>query len=392
MISRIAIKKSLLHIALTFLISLLLVTGACDENTDQPVNGSMFSVNACTLAVIDSIGCAIGDSNYIFGSVDDVYLGTDGRIYVLDRIQLSVLLYDDSGEFVQRIGRPGSGPGDLDNPGSVISLSNGTICVSDGINGWITFDSSGRSLNTHSLGTNTMSMIFPVDSTDVVGKYTEFRRLDDGRHAREMTLCRWSALDPDSVLNVYYYENYIREGGPDPAQTMQDAANYNLNPPFLFTACDEFVCVAPEPSDEPILLLFNVDGSKRDTLFLPYETVPKTTAEINEEIAYIEGYYNNLLSRYGIQFEWEWEPMPHHSMISSLGVDSLNRIWVQRGFERRITFDLYDLNCDHLMTVVLPDKMKCLSWKTYLNGNGIAAVHQDSISHFVIYRLAFKND
>ncbi|MCK4806784.1 MAG: hypothetical protein KAT09_04015 [Candidatus Aegiribacteria sp.] len=36
--------------------------------------------------------------------------------------------------------------------------------------------------------------------------------------------------------------------------------------PMLFAAGEGFVCIAPEPRSEPMLLLFHADGSVMDTL------------------------------------------------------------------------------------------------------------------------------
>ncbi len=47
---------------------------------------------------------------------------------------------------------------------------------------------------------------------------------------------------------------------------------------------------------------------------------------------------------------------PNKPMITNFGVDSLNRIWVQRSFEQYPTFDLYDTSDEHLMTAVLPGR------------------------------------
>jgi hypothetical protein len=332
-----------------------------------------------------------GDLNYLFGSVTDVDIGYDGKIYVLDKILLTIFVYDSDGEFTQRIGQPGNGPGDLDNPGSIAVLGDGSICVADGCNGWIKYNSSGQNLSAHLLDSGTRGMIVAVDSTDIVGRQSVHRRLKDGRHSRDMTVCRWNASDPDSIITTYFYKEYIMSHGPDMAQLMQDGVSFSVYPPFLFSAGYGFVCVAPEPLDDPILLLFNDDGSMIDTLSLPYPVIPKTQEEIEEEIAYIEGYYNNLISGYGMHFEWEWEPYPNHPMISSIGVDSLNRIWVQRGFEHQITFDLYDLSGEHLMTAVLPDRNNIHHWEFFINENGIIAVPQDITNHYVIYLLSLEN-
>lgn len=384
--------QNMLMVLLTIVIIIIIpVSISCTDDDNRTSAGNINSANVCTLSILDSIGIAHGDSNYVFGSVTDVDTGYDGRIYVLDKILLTIFVYDSDGEFIRRIGRAGSGPGDLDNPGSLTVLKNGSICVADGCNGWIRYDSSGQNLSTHLFDSGTRGMIVAVDSTDIVGRQDMHRRLDDGRHSTDMTICRWSASEPDSITTSYFYKEYIMSHGADIAQLMQDAASLNMFPPFLFSAGDGFVCVAPEPLDDPILLLFNDDGSMIDTLMLPYPVIPKTREELEDEIAFIEGYYNYLMSGFGIHFEWEWEPYPNHPMISSIGVDSLNRIWVQRGFEQQITFDLYDLSGEHLMTAVLPDRNNIHHWQLFISENGIVAVPQDITSHYVIYLLSLEN-
>lgn len=367
------------------------VSISCTDDDNRIFAGNINSANVCTLSIVDSIGIAYGDSNYVFGSVEDIDIGSDGRIYVLDKILLTIFVYNSDGEFIRRIGQPGSAPGDLDNPGCIAIIGDGSICVADGCNGWIKYDSSGQNLSTHLLDSGTRGMMVTVDSTDIVGKQNVNRRLDDGRHSIDMTICRWNASDPDSIITEYFYKEYIMSHGADIAQLMQDAVSFNLYPPFLFSAGDGFVCVAPEPLDDFILLLFNNDGSMIDTLLLPYPEIPKTREELEEEITFIEEHYSNLMSGHGVYFEWEWEPYPNHPMISSIGVDYLNRIWVQRGFEQQITFDLYNPSGEHLMTAVLPDWNNTYFWKLFISEYGIAAVPQDPVSHYVIYLLSLDN-
>lgn len=383
--------QNILIVLLTIL-AIIMIPGSISCNDNSTISSDINSETLCTLSIVDSIGIAQGDSNYVFGSVEDIDISSDGSIHVLDKIQLTIFVYNSDGEFIRRIGQPGNGPGDLDNPGSIAVLGDGSICVADGCNGWIRYDSSGQNLSTRLLlDSGTRSLMIAVDSTDIVGRQSLYRRLDDGRHSRDMTLCRWNASDPDYIISVYHYEEYIRASGTDIAQLMQDMVSFSVNPPFLFTAADGFVCVAPEPLYDPILLLFNDNGLMIDTLLLPYPEIPKTQEELEEEITFIEEHYNNLMSGYGVHFEWEWEPYPNHPMISSIGVDYLNRIWVQRGFEQQITFDLYNLSGEHLMTAVLPDRNNTRHLQFFIGENGIVAVPQDPISHYVIYLLSLDN-
>lgn len=99
MIPRLISSKSILQIASAVITSILLsqVSISCSGDADQSVTGDTQSVGICTLTVVDTIGLAFGDSNYAFGSVDDVYIGSEGRTYVLDKTQLTVFVYDAAG-------------------------------------------------------------------------------------------------------------------------------------------------------------------------------------------------------------------------------------------------------------------------------------------------------
>ena len=89
-------------------------------------------------------------------------------------------------------------------------------------------------------------------------------------------------------------------------------------------------------------------------------------------------------------------PLPHNlltkqlirtnkPMITNFGVDSLNRIWVQRSFENYQTFDLYDIFGEHLTTAVLPDRDDTAHWKFNISRNGILAVPEDPESYYSVY-------
>jgi hypothetical protein len=60
-----------------------------------------------------SIGAIDGPPEYQFGQIAAVDVADDGRIYVLDQQAAQVRVFDASGRFVQSIGKPGNGPGEL---------------------------------------------------------------------------------------------------------------------------------------------------------------------------------------------------------------------------------------------------------------------------------------
>jgi len=56
------------------------------------------------------------DEDYMFSEVSHITVDNDGRIYVLDRRESHVKLFDQEGKHVRTIGRKGQGPGELNNP------------------------------------------------------------------------------------------------------------------------------------------------------------------------------------------------------------------------------------------------------------------------------------
>lgn len=56
------------------------------------------------------------DENYMFSDISHITVDNDGRIYILDRRESHVKLFDQDGKYVRTIGRQGQGPGELNNP------------------------------------------------------------------------------------------------------------------------------------------------------------------------------------------------------------------------------------------------------------------------------------
>ncbi|MCD4702147.1 MAG: hypothetical protein K8S24_09865, partial [Candidatus Aegiribacteria sp.] len=83
------------------------------------------------LMITDSIGVELGDSNYVFGSIEASSHTTEGNILVLDRPACCVREYTSGGEFVRGFGRRGTGPGEFNNPLSMVRLGDGRIGVLD---------------------------------------------------------------------------------------------------------------------------------------------------------------------------------------------------------------------------------------------------------------------
>lgn len=78
------------------------------------------------------IGSAEGEPEYQFGQIAGIDVASDGRIFVLDQQARDVRVFDREGRFVARIGKAGSGPGELGQGAGPVFVGPGdTVSVPD---------------------------------------------------------------------------------------------------------------------------------------------------------------------------------------------------------------------------------------------------------------------
>ena len=362
---------------------------SCGENSaepDCPLN--LFGAddaNLVILSVQDSIGIEIGDSNYVFGSVRRVEVHPDGSILVLDLIKCTIFKFSPSGEFIRYIGRKGEGPGEFLQPGFMAVTVTGFICVSDSEQGWTYFDQNSEVQSTSPYSYTKPMQMTAAPFGGILGVRSLLSR-GDNCLAVEKSICLWKEENPDSVIQVYLTQNYTFDI-THMNRFRTDLIRVDLFP-MLFAAGEDFVCIAPSPRDEPLLLVYNTDGSFRDSLELPYPQIPRSDDEIQEQKEFMEAYFYTTSQH---THTVDWEPYPIHPMVSAVGTDSLNRIWVQRGFEPNPVFDLFDETGQHLETFILPEVDRTDHWAFHLCRYGILAVPEAPDSFYQVYLIS-SND
>lgn len=79
------------------------------------------------------IGTVDGPAHLVFGHVIGVDIDNDGNAYVLDRLANIVRVYSPAGEYIRDIGssRPGSGPGEMRQPGGLLISADERLLVLD---------------------------------------------------------------------------------------------------------------------------------------------------------------------------------------------------------------------------------------------------------------------
>ncbi len=327
-----------------------------------------------TLYIADSIGIEMGDSNYVFGSISDFEYAPDGEILILDGIQCCIFVYSQSGAFIKRIGRPGSGPGEKQMPSLLEVLGNGTICVKDQPF-WYIYDSEGVFISSIHLGRSVPMSMISVGPENIVGIRNRMDFLQTGELQVTKNIALWNGINPDTIETVYFEQEFLLN--------LEDIPN-NVMRMDLFSAIaaagEDRVYVAPSPTDTPVIYCYRFDGSSADTLYLPYAEVPKFPSEIEEEKFLIELAYSQ-----GTDMTMIWEPLPNRPMIRCMGVDSLDNLWVQRGAELSPTFDVFNIQGDLLYTAGLPDREDAYNWRFNISPGGITAVPKDPEFYPLLY-------
>ena len=129
--------KKMMLAAFCIISAAVLLSGCGDSSEDISQESPQETEERVPIAIVDSIGIELGDSNYVFANVMAVEYGPDGNIYVLDRGAYSVLVYSPDGKFIRRIANQGSGPGELLMPMAMAVLGDGRVAICDPMQGGI---------------------------------------------------------------------------------------------------------------------------------------------------------------------------------------------------------------------------------------------------------------
>ncbi|HEU4562719.1 MAG TPA: 6-bladed beta-propeller [Longimicrobium sp.] len=78
-----------------------------------------------------SVGAMEGQSWEMLSNAEQAVFDRADNLYVLDRGNARVLVFDRAGRFVRQLGRKGGGPGELEVPVSVAVLADGSVAVLD---------------------------------------------------------------------------------------------------------------------------------------------------------------------------------------------------------------------------------------------------------------------
>lgn len=361
-----------LFICLALLPLVLLFISCADPNDSvngQTTNGED-EIPFRTLFITDSIGVELGDSNYVFGSIEAVSHTESGNVLILDRPACSVVEFSPEGEFVRRMGRRGTGPGEFLNPLSMTRLGDGRIAVLDAnLGGFFTFlpDGEYEGLALELYGEPVLFLSASAGNT-FVGTRNNWTMENDEFICNAVVASY--GLDTEEPVQTYWENSFPWD--------FQDITPLIKNSYFAQTWASDRngnVFTAPRSTEEYIIQGFSSEGEPSVTIEMDLEPVAKTDYEIEEE-AY---FWNRRAESMGASGPFNYQPDVNRWMIHSMGIDGEERLWVRRGTEEVPTFDVFDLQGNYLFLAEFPEAgtERGLFWEVKFDEHGIVAYSLD---------------
>ncbi len=352
-------------ISLLFLVSLLSSCGGGQTDTDT-AEPAAEPETVRELVFLDSIGVELGDSNYVFGSIESSSHSVDGNILILDRPACCTREYTPEGEFVRSFGRRGTGPGEFVNPLSMTRLSDGRIAMMDMQAGGIHTFLPGGEWESHSAEINSEPVLnmTATDSCRYAALLTTFD-IVDGQLIMTAEIGRFE-ID-ETKPSLVYWENSLPVTFDDFTLIIEEG--------YLARVCasnfDGIVFIASRDSEEYLITGFNADGNEFVEISLDLPQVKKSEEEISDEAAF----YNQRARNMGYNAQTNYEPNPFRWKVHSMGIDNQERLWVRRGTEEIPTFDIFDFDGNHLFTANMPaiSGYSGLLWEIKIDEYGILA-------------------
>ncbi|MBN1433838.1 6-bladed beta-propeller [Candidatus Fermentibacterales bacterium] len=323
--------------------SLMLLYPGCGGEAEQPVEGQGERADLDTgtgasmpepdrlLVPVDTIGIEIGDSNYVFGQIAAADFLPDGRIGILDMQGCYIGIFSPEGEFLQRIGRQGSGPGEFLLPASFSFFPDGGIIVADAMAGRLSLFDSTFAYEDEITG------FFPSPPVGIIA-------INDGAFVGMKPLFEQNEQGMFMGFEIARYEDsneptlvYFSETQPfDPADL---AGSFGESIAFFTATQDGRVFVSPMSDDQYVVTCYDDTGAVSFDIEREVERVPKTEEEIREEKTMVE----ERMIAGGMPPEMaNWNPTPYRLTVGGLGVDDQDRLWVVRASYRQPFAEVYE--------------------------------------------------
>jgi hypothetical protein len=343
------------------------------------------------LVVVDSIGVEFGEEEYMFAQPQDPTLSSDGRIFVLDALKHTVMVYSPEGEFLDSIGREGEGPGEFNNPSGVEILPDGSVLI-ESMDKYALFDSTFSFVDQYvTTGFSPLSIRQILDDGSFIG--TKFI-LSVGENGPVTTriLGKFELFEEDPSVTFYSDENTWDISG-DPG--VFDFTRNREEGLIYCASTDGHVFYARSSINELYIHCCSSDGS--EYMIIEDENihrVRKTQEELDAEMQSYLSAFRSIGSRTGRSFDdLEIILDPYKRIIKEMFVDSQERLWVRIGIYPGTVYRVYDFDGNILFHAEVDypgNQLDLNNWAINGDENGILAVNESMEEYQRVYILEMR--
>ena len=341
-----------------------------------------------TMVLLDSIGVELGDSCYIFGSIEGLGYTPDGNIAILDRISADIRLYTPDGVYLRRVGGRGSGPGEMHNPLCLFLFPDGRMGALDPWRNGLQVYSSEEEYQGIGMEISSNVHLYPeiVNDSIFISMKSEFV-FEDGAAPVVAVFIGLFEMSAEPEITYWRVEMDL-----DFSILADLAQKYLLAVSLAVDTQNGIVYIAPNSGTDYRIKRFTLDGEQLTDLELDVETIPLTEEEIRIEEEFVRLRLSSLEGgepEYNVQLT---DPITHRLPVTDLEISQDGNLWARRGAEDEPFFDVWSPEGELVGNVVLPGVgPKSRSWRFEVCDMGILAYDSDPDLYQKVYLIGIAD-
>ncbi len=326
------------------------------------------------LVLLDSIGVELGDSSYVFGSIEGLGYTQEGNIAILDRMSADIRLYSPDGLYLGRAGGRGSGPGEMHNPLCLFLFPDGRMGALDPWRNGLQIYSSEEEYEGIGMEVQNNVHLYPevVSDSSFISIKTEFV-FDEGAAPVAAVFVGLFEMSVEPEVTYWRVEMEV-----DFSILADLAQKYLLAVSMAVDTTHCIVYLAPNADTDYRIQRFTLDGEQLTDLELEVETIPLTADEIRIEEEFIRMRLTSLEGgepQYNVQLT---DPLTHRLPVTDLEISPDGNLWARRGAEDEPFFDIWSPEGELIGSAVLPGVgPRSRTWEFEVCDEGILAYDID---------------
>ncbi|HLL47323.1 MAG TPA: 6-bladed beta-propeller [Longimicrobiaceae bacterium] len=314
-----------------------------------------------------------------------VVLDDLGRVWVADRQQQNIRVFDPRGTHVRTIGRKGSGPGEFRSVSGLTRMPNGNLLVLDfGNSRFSVYDTAGVLVTTYPRRTTVSISPWP-GRFDRQGRLYDVESAGAANESRTNAVVRLDeAFQPTDTFRLPAFQmQYFEVSRKVDQNTDVTRVNVPFTPSQIWSIDPEgYVWVAV--TDRYRLERYSFDGTVDRVVERRFTPVPVTAADRRRSL---EGNYD--FTRKGGRIDASRIPKTKPA-LNSLFFDHEGRMWVKpvRPEGENPVLDVFDPSGEYLGRVLAPERM-VVGPGTAVRGDRMAALtmDEDGVQSVVVFRI-----